>query len=425
MAQLDRDDYTIYEIPEMPFEACCNEKICHINKVFDCIVDEVNKRRIQLIDSVEGLKREYLEWKRYHDKVMADGSKMYTEAEHRNFEKPFHDLKEKQIQEVKAKIDSIKQEEAYYHSRELHFHIDKPSINIYIRSIGRLRLKQALDYYQDIKISNKPLCAKFNPLTNHYYVLTSRNILILDEAFQTIKSFPLIVPIDAQIQRVSVGGIAIGSEHIYISIPSHCLIQKYLHNGYQTGTIGTRGSGYGELMSPEGIEIHPKSFRLYVCEFDNDRIQVFDQGQHHIFIGDRDGRGGGLRRPKSIAITNHGKVIVLHKSYPCINVYTEDGELLSQYGSMLVNGEFRGLSWIETTLKGVEVGTTVNGRVSLIPFPRDIIVELNTTKSAGCDENLGGIAVGRKGQVMICDTINKRLVGFKLNNYIPLFTSSQ
>ena len=174
-------------------------------------------------------------------------------------------------------------------------------------------------------------------------------------------------------------------------------------------------------MGPEGLEIHPTSERLYVCEYENNRVQVFDHGKHHIFIGDIDNEFGQLRRPKSIAITNQGKVLVLQLSHPCVNVYSEDGIILSQFGCMFNNGDLRGIHQIGTNSKGVEIGTSIHGRVSLIIYHRDLIVELNATQRAGCHVKLGGVAVGSKGQVVVCDPNNKRLVCIDINAYLPVF----
>ena len=244
----------------------------------------------------------------------------------------------------------------------------------------------------------------------------------MDDSLNPTNNFSLILPTNVQYKQIEVGGIAIGPYSIYISVPSHCLIQEYQVSGELIGTIGIQGEGVGELMTPEGLEVHPASERLYVCEYHNNRLQVFDHRKHHMFIGDRPGQ---LKSPKSIAITALGNLIVFHKSYPCIHVYTDDGNLICQYGSMCHSGELRGLNWIETSLKGVEVGTTVNGRVSLMVYPRDMVVELTTSQSAGCDDKLGGVAVGKRGNVVLCDTEKKRLICFKMSDYLPVFPERQ
>ena len=270
--------------------------------------------------------------------------------------------------------------------------------------------------------SYKPLCVKYDKHSNSYYVLTNRNIQVLDESLALGNIFPLILPSDVQSKQTEVGGIAVGPYSIYISVPSHCLIQEYQLTGELIGTIGEQGEGPGELMTPEGLEVHPISQRLYVCEYHSNRLQVFDHGKHHMFIGDKPGE---LTSPKSIAITALGKLVVLHRAYPCIHVYTDDGYLICQYGSMSGNGELRGASWIETSPRGVEVGTTVNGRVSLMIYSRDVVIELNVCQRAGCGDNLGGVAVGKRGTVLVCDTENRRLIYFKMSNYIPIFPERQ
>lgn len=270
-------------------------------------------------------------------------------------------------------------------------------------------------------MANKPLCVKYDHSTNSYYVLTSRNIQILDEKFNQVHSFPILLPADREVAKTTVGGIAVGADRVYITVSSHSLIQEYERNGHLERAVGKRGFGEGELMWPEGIEVHPVSRRVYVCEYENDRVQVFSSGVHQFFIGDTDNKIGQLRRPKSIAITKHGKLLVLHMSQPCVNVYKEDGEFLGQFGCLLDAGGLRGLNWLATAHNGVEIGSTVTGRVSLMVYGDNLIVELNAVQRANCGDNLGGVAVGREGKVVVCDTINRRLLYFDLNVYIPVF----
>ena len=58
------NEYITYDIPQMPFEMACNQKISDINTAFDIIMREVEKRRKQLIQNVEQLRQEYLSWRR-------------------------------------------------------------------------------------------------------------------------------------------------------------------------------------------------------------------------------------------------------------------------------------------------------------------------------------------------------------------------
>ena len=268
---------------------------------------------------------------------------------------------------------------------------------------------------------NKPLSVKFDRNTNSYYVMTSRNVQILDENFNPIQSFPILPPVDKEISRTIVGGIAVGVDRIYITVSSHSLIQEYERNGHLERSVGKRGFGEGELMWPEGVEVHPVSRRVYVCEYENDRVQVFSNGMHQFFIGDTDNKSGQLRRPKSLAITKHGKVLVLHMSQPCVNVYKEDGEFMGQFGSLLDCGGLRGLNWLATAHNGVEIGSTVTGRVFIMIYRDNLIIELNAVQHAKCDVNLGGVAVGGDNKIVVCDTINKRMVYFDLGVYFPVF----
>ena len=87
----------------------------------------------------------------YIDKLKKDGSEMQAEAERQNCEAPFRDLKEKHISELRAKLQSLEQQEKYYSMRELQFHLDTDSVLMYIQGLGRLRLKRTMDQFQVIQ----------------------------------------------------------------------------------------------------------------------------------------------------------------------------------------------------------------------------------------------------------------------------------
>ena len=73
---------------------------------------------------------------------------MFAAAEHQNCNDAFLSINEEHKQKLKSKINSIEQEEAYYRDRELLFHWDKDSTRSFIQAVGRIRMKQTMDYFK-------------------------------------------------------------------------------------------------------------------------------------------------------------------------------------------------------------------------------------------------------------------------------------
>ena len=85
-------------------------------------------------------------------------------------------------------------------------------------------------------------------------------------------------------------GIAVDdTDNIYVS--SEHKLQKFTSSGELIKCIGRWGSKEGEFNDPRGVAIH--SNQVYVCDRDNHRIQVFDLDLNFIrSIGSRgSGRG--------------------------------------------------------------------------------------------------------------------------------------
>ena len=73
---------------------------------------------------------------------------MFTAVEHENYDEEFHSINEEHKSKLKLKLASIEQEEVYYRDREMHFHLDSNSTRSFIQGLGRIRIKQTMDYFK-------------------------------------------------------------------------------------------------------------------------------------------------------------------------------------------------------------------------------------------------------------------------------------
>jgi DNA-binding beta-propeller fold protein YncE len=109
-------------------------------------------------------------------------------------------------------------------------------------------------------------------------------------------------------------GITLDSSgNIYVSDDNNHCIQVFTAQGINTNTIGSAGSGAGQLDSPFGMDIDSNG-NIYVAEMNNNRVQVFTaSGAYSYSIGQ-------LNRPFGVA-TDNSKIYVADKDNHRIMVY--------------------------------------------------------------------------------------------------------
>ncbi len=91
---------------------------------------------------------------------------------------------------------------------------------------------------------------------------------------------------------------------------------------------GRAGGGPGELRSPTAIALHGE--RVYVAEFDNDRIQVFTRAGEPLFAWGSSGSGAGeFRGPAGLAVGPDGSVIVADHFNHRLQRFTAEGRYLA------------------------------------------------------------------------------------------------
>ena len=90
------------------------------------------------------------------------------------------------------------------------------------------------------------------------------------------------------------------------------------------------GSLPGQLASPWGVAA--RDGRVYVADFDNDRIQVFSRDGVALFTFGSSGRGSGqLRGPAGIALDRDGRVWVADHYNHRIQCFGADGQFRSEW----------------------------------------------------------------------------------------------
>ena len=109
------------------------------------------------------------------------------------------------------------------------------------------------------------------------------------------------------------------------------------------GYSAQRGSKIGELSNGHGIAIDSCLRRIYVCDFENNRVQVFFESLQPAFVfgESRISRRNRMEGPWGIDIEG-SRVYVTQNRGHCVYVYSLEGKLLNQIGSEGAGeGEFK------------------------------------------------------------------------------------
>jgi len=122
---------------------------------------------------------------------------------------------------------------------------------------------------------------------------------------------------------------------IFVSLqffhPAHADI-IHLPEGKFVKTWGRRGSGHGELDRPMHIYFGPDN-HLYVAEYLNDRIQVFDRNGKYIqYIGLKQYGKSYFDTPAGVAVDNEGYVYVADFYHHQIQEFSPDGSFIASFG---------------------------------------------------------------------------------------------
>ena len=134
-------------------------------------------------------------------------------------------------------------------------------------------------------------------------------------------------------QMKSPAGIAVDdTDNIYVS--SHHKLQKFTSSGELIKCIGRRGWKKGEFNAPRGVTIH--SNRVYVCDRDNHRIQVFDLDLNFVgsigSIGSRGSGRGEFVGPRDVAFDTTGNMYIVEYGNDRVQVMDSSGQFIRMFG---------------------------------------------------------------------------------------------
>ena len=112
---------------------------------------------------------------------------------------------------------------------------------------------------------------------------------------------------------------------MYVSDQSNHRVQKFNVTGEYLVQFSYVTALNGQFSTPSGVTVHKD--RLYVAEYSNNRISVFQlDGQFCCIIG-----SGQLRNPYDVTVSGNGHLLVTNYKSNCITCFTLDGTCVGRF----------------------------------------------------------------------------------------------
>lgn len=193
-------------------------------------------------------------------------------------------------------------------------------------------------------------------------------------------------------------------------------VQVFDADGGYLGQFGASGTGNGQFFGPMGVAVNQSTRDIYVTDTLNHRVQRFNSAW--VYQGQFGGPGSGdgqFDRPKGVAVDGSGNVWVADANNHRMQRFSAAGVYQARFGSAGVGaGQFNGPTGVTVGPDGsVWVADTANHRVQQFDGSG------NWTQTIGSYGNGDGqlrypqfMAVNAAGSLLVTDTSNSRVQMF-------------
>jgi len=215
------------------------------------------------------------------------------------------------------------------------------------------------------------------------------------------------------------------SGNIIICDFSNNRIQIFDSNGNFISKFGTKGNGNGQFNCPFGIAIDSKG-NIVVSDFSNNRIQIFDSNGNFISKFGSQGNGNGqFNSPVAIAIDSNDNILVCDMSNNRIQIFDSEGNFISKFGSQgNGNGQFNHPVEMAINSKGnIIVGDQRDNQIQIFDSEGIFISKFGSKGNEIGQFNCPwGVCVDLNDNILVCDCGNNRIQIFNSNGeYITQF----
>ena len=126
-------------------------------------------------------------------------------------------------------------------------------------------------------------------------------------------------------------GICVHQERVYLTFAKVGWIGCYSLEGEEILRFGAWGWGEGKFRVPDAVRVDPGGTLLFVSDQRNHRIQVFDlDGVFQYTIGSFGSGPGELREPEDLTFDAEGNLVVADGGNHRVQVFTPQGEFVRE-----------------------------------------------------------------------------------------------
>ena len=400
----------------MDFIAKCELIEVQIEQDFNRFIRTISIRKLKLLSEVSDIKNEYKKTVKKLDK-QKDQLIDNLPKDDIPFDNEVAILMNKVKCDIEDKMYEINQHREEINEVSINFCIDKLSIDCQLQNIGCITYqpKESLECYSLTMLPYKPCLIRTDPMGIKYVITSNSKGLILDSNNIIILETNITIT-PTVVKERKYGSMAISESNIYVSLTVEHFIAVFDKQWKSVYQLGSYGIDKGQLDLPQGMCIYGDC--LYVCDSNNNRVQVFKDGKFNAIFGD----DSKLFNPVDISICKSKEIFVLTRSNPCILAFNLRGGLLRMFCS-LTSGEVDGVL--------SRFCITDIGRIVLIPritkgmylYERgnaSVSVRLGVsdpTSSFGQITSLTHIG----DEVIASDYRNSRLIAFRCERMLDIF----
>ena len=169
-------------------------------------------------------------------------------------------------------------------------------------------------------LTNKPALGEFKTPWGLAIEPNSGNIYISDRSHYCVQVFNHDCKFLYKFSQDMGGpvGMCFSQNRIIISHWGKNYITSHDLNGLLLKKVGKKGSGELEFNSPWGIAASDVTGNVYVCERENNRVQILTESfEFNTFLGE-----GLFQEPRDVKLTKN-EIYVLDTHNPCMHVYDQ------------------------------------------------------------------------------------------------------
>jgi len=208
-------------------------------------------------------------------------------------------------------------------------------------------------------------------------------------------------------------GITVDNNNNFYVTSEHKL-QKFNRNGEFVKSVGSgsKGSKPGEFNDPKGVKVHQN--QVYVCDFHNNRIQLFDLELMFITSFGTKGSGQGqYDRPVDLCFDSQGNMYVSELGNNRVQVLDPNGCYLRQLGDKRGPGKLNVPEGINIAHDCVYVSERGSNRISVFQLSGAFLTSFGKPgRERGEILCPHGMVFDCNGFLYVCDCLNQRIQVF-------------